>query len=52
MSVEVSGTAGAMPDGPLKLAVPRGALLSGTLDVLDAAAVDTAAVRGESRALS
>jgi ATP phosphoribosyltransferase len=51
MSVEVAGMSGAKPDGPLKLAVPRGALLSETLDVLDAAGVDTAAVRGESRAL-
>jgi ATP phosphoribosyltransferase len=51
MSVEVAGTSGAKPDGPLKLAVPRGALLEGTLDVLDTAGVDTVAVRGESRAL-
>jgi ATP phosphoribosyltransferase len=36
---------------PLRLAVPRGALLGGTLDVLEAAGIDTAAVRGESRAL-
>ncbi len=32
MSVEVAGMAGTKPDGPLKLAVPRGALLEGTLD--------------------
>ena len=51
MSVEVAGTAGAKPDGPLKLAVPRGALLEGTLDALDAAGVDTSTVRSESRAL-
>ncbi|MET0304634.1 MAG: ATP phosphoribosyltransferase [Solirubrobacterales bacterium] len=51
MSVEVAGTASAKADGPLKLAVPRGALLGDTLDVLDAAGVDTAAARGESRAL-
>jgi ATP phosphoribosyltransferase len=51
MSAEVAGTAGAKADGPLKLAVPRGALLGGTLDALDAAGVDTGAVRGESRAL-
>ncbi|HET9163571.1 MAG TPA: ATP phosphoribosyltransferase [Solirubrobacterales bacterium] len=51
MTFEVAGTAGAKADGPLKLAVPRGALLAGTLDVLDAAAVDTTSVRGESRAL-
>jgi ATP phosphoribosyltransferase len=51
VSVEVAGLAGAKPEGPLKLAVPRGALLDSTLDTLDAAGVDTAAVRGESRAL-
>jgi ATP phosphoribosyltransferase len=51
MSVEVAGTAAAMPDGPVKLAVPRGALLDDTLNVLDAAGVDTTALRGESRAL-
>ncbi len=37
--------------GPLKLAVPRGALFAETLDALDAAGIDTAAVRGESRSL-
>ena len=51
MSVEVAGTAAAKPDGPLKLAVPRGALLGDTLNVLDAAGVDTTSVRSESRAL-
>jgi len=51
VNVEVAGTAGAIPDGPLKLAVPRGALLGDTLNILDAAGVDTTAVRGESRAL-
>jgi ATP phosphoribosyltransferase len=51
VSLEVAGTATAKADGPLKLAVPRGALLGGTLDALDAAGVDTAAVRGESRSL-
>jgi ATP phosphoribosyltransferase len=51
MSVEVAGTARAKADGPLKIAVPRGALLDGTLDALDAAGIDTSAVRGESRAL-
>lgn len=40
-----------MPDEPLKLAVPRGALLGETLDILDAAGVDTSEVRGDSRAL-
>lgn len=51
MNVEVAGAAAPKPDGPLKLAVPRGALLGGTLDLLDAVGIDTAAVRGESRAL-
>jgi ATP phosphoribosyltransferase len=49
MSVEAPVRAKA--DGPLKLAVPRGALFEETLDLLDAAGIDTAAVRGESRAL-
>jgi ATP phosphoribosyltransferase len=51
VSVEVAGTVAAIPAGPLKIAVPRGALLEGTLDVLDAAGIETAPVRGESRAL-
>jgi ATP phosphoribosyltransferase len=38
-------------NGPLKLAVPRGALFGETLDVLDAAGVDTAELRGDSRSL-
>lgn len=40
-----------MSDGPLRLAVPRGALFGETLDVLDAAGVDTAQLRGDSRSL-
>ncbi len=51
MSVEVAGTGGVKSEGPLKLAVPRGALLGETLDLLDAAGIDTTAVRGESRSL-
>ena len=51
MSVEVAGAVRAKPDGPLKLAVPRGALLAETLDVLDAIGIDTSEVRGESRSL-
>ncbi|HEY8501332.1 MAG TPA: ATP phosphoribosyltransferase [Solirubrobacterales bacterium] len=49
----MSGVAGsrAKADGPLKLAVPRGALLGETLDVLDAIGVDTSEPRGDSRAL-
>jgi ATP phosphoribosyltransferase len=38
-------------DGPLRLAVPRGALFGETLDVLDAVGVETGAVRGDSRSL-
>jgi ATP phosphoribosyltransferase len=40
-----------MSDGPLKLAVPRGALFGETLDVLEAAGIDTAPLRGDSRSL-
>jgi ATP phosphoribosyltransferase len=49
----VSGVAGsrAVPGGKLKLAVPRGALFGEALDVLDAAGVDTAELRGDSRSL-
>jgi len=35
----------------LKIAVPRGALFGETLDVLDAAGIDTAELRGDSRSL-
>ena len=38
-------------DGKLSLALPRGALFDGTLDLLDRAGVDTAELRGDSRAL-
>lgn len=41
----------ARSDGPLKLAVPRGALFAETLDVLDAAGIDTSELRGDSRSL-
>jgi ATP phosphoribosyltransferase len=51
----VGGIATAMrresADGPLKLALPRGALFAGTLDLLDRIGVDTAELRGGSRAL-
>ena len=40
-----------MKEPPLKLAVPRGALFGETLDLLDAAGVETAALRGDSRSL-
>ena len=38
-------------EGPLKLALPRGALFGETLDALDAIGVDTSELRGDSRAL-
>jgi ATP phosphoribosyltransferase len=38
-------------DGTLRLATPRGALLEGTLDLLDSIGLDTSAPRGDSRAL-
>jgi ATP phosphoribosyltransferase/ATP phosphoribosyltransferase regulatory subunit len=41
----------AVVDGPLRLALPRGALFEGTLDLLDRAGVDTAELRGDSRSL-
>jgi ATP phosphoribosyltransferase len=44
-------SATAIAEGPLRLAVPRGALLAGTLDLLDEIGVDTAEVRGEGRSL-
>jgi len=37
--------------GPLKLAIPRGALWEETLDALDRIGVDTAEMRGDSRSL-
>ena len=41
----------ARPDGPLKIAVPRGALFGETLDLLDKAGIDTSEPRGDSRSL-
>ena len=38
-------------DGPLSLAVPRGALFAGALDLLDAIGIGTSDLRGDSRAL-
>ena len=51
MSSQVAGLGRAKQDGPLKLAVPRGALFDGTLDALDRAGVDTSGPRGDSRSL-
>jgi ATP phosphoribosyltransferase len=50
VSSELAGIR-AKADGPLKLAVPRGALYGETLDVLDAVGVDTSGPRGDSRSL-
>jgi ATP phosphoribosyltransferase len=38
-------------DPPLRIAVPRGALFGETLDLLDAAGLDTSELRGDSRSL-
>jgi ATP phosphoribosyltransferase len=51
MMPAVSRVSGPNPDGPLTLAVPRGALFERTLDALDAVGVDTSGPRGDSRAL-
>ncbi len=40
-----------MPAGGLRIAVPRGSLLSGTLDVLDRLGLETGEVRGNDRKL-
>jgi ATP phosphoribosyltransferase len=47
----VAGATRARPEGPLKLAVPQGALFEGTLAALDRAGVDTAGLRRGSRSL-
>ncbi len=41
----------ALQSGPLRMALPRGALLNETLDVLDKIGADTAGVRSDSRSL-
>jgi ATP phosphoribosyltransferase len=51
MSGGVAGTPRPKAGGPLKLAVPRGALFAGTLDLLDAVGIDTSELRGDSRSL-
>jgi ATP phosphoribosyltransferase len=50
MSPTVEATR-ARAGGPLKLAIPRGALWDETLDALDRIGIDTAEMRGESRSL-
>jgi ATP phosphoribosyltransferase len=51
--VRLAGVAAtrARPDGALKVAVPRGALWDGTLDLLERLGVDTGALRSDSRSL-
>ena len=51
MSFQVAGLGQAKVDGPLKIAVPRGALFGETIDILEAAGVDTSSLRGDSRSL-
>ncbi len=51
MSFEVAGLGQAKADGPLKIAVPRGALFGETIDILEAVGVDTSSLRGDSRSL-
>jgi ATP phosphoribosyltransferase len=51
MAPGVAGPVRARPGGVIKLAVPRGALFEGTLDLLDEIGFDTAELRGDSRAL-
>ena len=51
MAPTVSGTTRARSDGPLKLAVPRGALFDSTLELLDRAGINTAELRSDSRSL-
>ncbi len=50
-STSVSGAFQARTGGPLKLAVPRGALFDATLEALDRAGIDTAQMRGDSRSM-
>jgi ATP phosphoribosyltransferase len=47
----VAGGVRARPRGPLNLAIPRGALFAGTLDLLDRIGLDTSPLRGDSRSL-
>ena len=50
-STSVSGATQARTGGPLKLAVPRGALFDGTLEALDRAGLETSGLRSESRSM-
>jgi ATP phosphoribosyltransferase len=50
-SAGVAGPTRAIGEGPLRLAIPGGALFEQTLDALNRIGLDTAAVHGDSRAL-
>ena len=50
-SASVAGATRPRAGGPLKLAVPRGALFEETLEALDRAGIDTAELRGDSRSM-
>jgi ATP phosphoribosyltransferase len=51
MAPTIEGPVRARAGGPLKLAVPRGALFGETLDALDQIGFDTSEMRGDSRSL-
>jgi ATP phosphoribosyltransferase len=51
MTPTVEGPIRARLGGPLKLAIPRGALWEGTLEALDRIGADTSVMRGDSRSL-
>jgi ATP phosphoribosyltransferase len=51
MNPTIEGPVRTRVDGPIKLAIPRGALWEPTLDALEAIGVDTAEMRSDSRAL-
>ena len=51
MARSVAGGLRPRADGPLKLALPRGALFADTLEALDRAGIATAELRSDSRAL-
>jgi ATP phosphoribosyltransferase len=50
-TTSVAGTTRAQPEGPLKLAVPGGALFEGTLEALDRAGLETVGLRSDSRSM-
>jgi ATP phosphoribosyltransferase len=50
-TTSVAGTTRARPEGPLKLAVPGGALFEGTLEALDRAGLETVGLRSDSRSM-